>query len=93
MRVVTPTQLRAARLILGLTQQDLADAAKVARATINRYESGKAVGEGQIRLMRYAVEAAGIIFIPDGTVIGGVSTFGGVGTRFQAQQTLQDVEK
>ncbi|RYB04463.1 helix-turn-helix transcriptional regulator [Lichenibacterium ramalinae] len=78
---MTPVQLRAARLILNMTQGDLAVAAEVSRATINRYESGVPVGAGQVRLMRFAIEAAGAVFIPDGTTVDGVVVFGGVGMR------------
>ena len=83
MLVVTPVQLRIARLLLDMTQSDLAAAAAVARATVHRYESGMVVGEGQVRLMLYAVEAAGIVFVPDGTLVDGVALFAGVGMRSQ----------
>lgn len=78
---MTPVQLRAARLMLGLTQDDLARSAKVSRATVNRHEAGKGVGEGQLLLMRRAVEDAGVVLVPDGAMVGGVAVHGGVGLR------------
>ncbi len=78
---MTPVQLRAARLMLDLTQDDLARVAKVSRATVNRHESGKGVGEGQLLLMRRALEDAGVVIVPDGSMIDGVPVFGGVGVR------------
>ena len=78
-----PIQLRMARILLNMSQSDLAEAATVARATINRYESGKTVGPGQIRLMRIAVEAAGVSFIPDGTEVAGTPIFDAIGMRFK----------
>ena len=73
---MTPVQLRVARMMLDLTQDELAQAAKVSRATVNRHESGKGVGEGQLLLMR-----RGVVIVPDGATLGGVAVFGGVGLR------------
>lgn len=78
---MTPVQLRAARLMLGMTQDDLARAAKVSRASVNRHESGTGVGEGQTLLMRRALEDAGIVFLADGTVVEGMAVYDGVGLR------------
>ena len=78
---MSPAQLRVARLLLDLTQGDLAASASVSRATVNRFESGAAVGVGQVRLIRHAIEAAGVVVIPDGTVVDGVAVYGGVGLR------------
>src|SRR3954465_12254390 len=38
---LTPAQCRAARALLGWTQQQLADAARVARATVRDFEGGR----------------------------------------------------
>ncbi len=84
-RIVSPNQLKAARLLLRMTQEDLAQAAKVARATVNRHESGKAIGEGQIRLMQYALEAAGVVFIPARTMIDGRPIQDGIGMLIEDQ--------
>ncbi|RYB04321.1 helix-turn-helix transcriptional regulator [Lichenibacterium ramalinae] len=78
---MTPVQLRAARLMLGWTQDELAKAAKVSRASVNRHESGTGVGEGQTLLMQRALEDDGIVLLPDGAVVEGVPVFGGVGLR------------
>lgn len=79
--MLTPVQLKAARLLLSWTQDDLAAAAAVGRATVNRHESGKVVGEGQVRLMRHALEAAGVVLIPGGTMVDGVVIHHGIGLR------------
>lgn len=78
---MTPTQLRLARMLLDMTQSDLAIAAEVSRATIHRYESGSPIGAGQLRLLKLAIETAGAVVIPDGTVIDGIPVYGGVGLR------------
>ncbi len=64
---ISAGQLRAARGLLGWSQTDLAEAAKVGRATIADFESGKrepyprTIGE-----LRAALEAAGIVFTNGG---------------------------
>ena len=80
-RGVTSVQFRAVRLILDLTRGQLADAKKVGRATINRFEIGVTVGEEQVSSMRHAIEAAGAVLIPDGTVVDEVTVYGNVGMR------------
>jgi hypothetical protein len=67
--------------MLAWTQDDLAKAAKVSRASVNRHESGAGVGEGQTLLMRRALEDAGVVLLPDGAMVEGTPVFGGVGLR------------
>lgn len=38
---LTPAKLKAARALLGITQEDLAAKSKVAPATVNGYETGR----------------------------------------------------
>lgn len=72
MQAITPAQIRAARAILRITAQELADAAEVGVATIRRAEDDKA---GQVTskvvtaAIQRALEAEGIAFITheDGT--------------------------
>ena len=61
--MLSANQLRAARGLLGWSQTDLSTAAKVGRATIADFESGKR--EPYVRtldVLRSALEAAGVEF-------------------------------
>ena len=62
-------QCRAARYLLNLSQQDLAEAAGIARSTITEFERGaRAPTPGTLTAMRSALEAAGVEFIdPNGS--------------------------
>lgn len=62
---ITPPQLRAARALVGWSQQQLAEKALVGVATIRRFEAGASQGMGplQQRGLRQALEAAGVVFI------------------------------
>lgn len=68
---ISPAQLRAARGLLGWSQDDLARQARVGRATIADFESGKrdpyarTLGE-----LRTAIEAAGVEFLENGCGLG-----------------------
>ena len=62
---LTRDQLRAARILLHLRQDELAALAKVGVATIRRFEGGQDVGELYLDAMRRAVEQAGAILIND----------------------------
>lgn len=65
--MTTPEQIRAARAILGLSQPDIANAAKVSTMTIKRAEgSGKpGASADAIAAIRAALEAAGVEFIAE----------------------------
>ena len=66
MSEVSAGQLRAARGLLGWSQSDLADAAKVGRATIADFEAGKRAPYARtLSDMRAALEAAGVEFIAE----------------------------
>lgn len=56
------TQCKMARAALGWGVRDLAAAAKVATATVARFEHGDELKERTIEAMRSAMEAAGVIF-------------------------------
>lgn len=65
---ITGAQLRAARALLRWTAADLAKSAGIGLATVKRAEAVD--GEppttgGNLRLMRLALEAAGVEFIPE----------------------------
>jgi transcriptional regulator with XRE-family HTH domain len=67
--MIKPEQIRAARALLRLEQQDLARRAKVSVATVRRLEAENgdaAVAPGTLNTVQHALEAAGAEFIPDG---------------------------
>jgi transcriptional regulator with XRE-family HTH domain len=62
--MINAAQLRAARGLLGWSQTDLADAAKVGRATIADFESGKREPYRRtLDDLQSALENAGVIFL------------------------------
>lgn len=66
---VTADQIRAARALLNLKQDELAKRARVSIATIRRVESAgymTLVASGTMDEIRHALEDAGIEFIEDG---------------------------
>jgi predicted transcriptional regulator len=71
--MTTPEQIRAARAILGLSQPDVASAAKVSTMTIKRAEgSGKpGASADAVTAIRNALEAQGVEFLAAGQVAKG----------------------
>ena len=66
MTAISAAQLRAARGLLGWSQVDLATAAKIGRATIADFESGKRDPYARTLVeLRDALEAAGVIFVAE----------------------------
>jgi transcriptional regulator with XRE-family HTH domain len=64
---MTPEQCKAARAMAGLSQQALADAAKVAKATVTAFERGnRKPYERTLTDMQSALVAHGVQFTPDG---------------------------
>lgn len=64
---MTPEQCRAARALAGMSQQDLADAAEVAKATIANFETGnRKPYKRTLGALQAALEAKGVHFTPDG---------------------------
>jgi transcriptional regulator with XRE-family HTH domain len=63
---ISAEQCRAARAILGWSQDQLASASSVAKATIANFEAGKrAPYDRTLADMQAALEAAGVVFIPE----------------------------
>lgn len=58
-----PVQCQMARVALGLGVRDLAALAKVAPATVSRFEAGEKLKERTVLDIKATLEAAGIIFI------------------------------
>ena len=71
--MTTPEQIRAARAILGLSQPDVASAAKVSTMTIKRAEgSGKpGASADAVEAIRKALEAHGVEFLELGQAASG----------------------
>lgn len=71
---ITSAQIRAARGLLDISQQELADLSKVSLRTIVQVERGsKPASESIAQALALSLEAAGIEFIPENG--------GGVGVR------------
>lgn len=69
MKNITPGQLRAARALLKLTAENVADAARIGVASVRRAESNDGDGLGVTPVVeaaiRMALESAGVIFIDE----------------------------
>jgi len=64
--MIEPRQCRAARALLGWTQEDLAERAEIARITIRKFEAGITnPHRATQRALQAAFENAGITFIDD----------------------------
>lgn len=64
---MTPEQCKAGRALANMSQQDLADASEVARATIANFETGnRQPYKRTLKALQVAMEARGVIFTPDG---------------------------
>jgi transcriptional regulator with XRE-family HTH domain len=80
--MITATQLRAARALLGVGQRQLAELSGLSVPTIQRMEASGGVVRGNVdSLMKLvaALDTAGIELIGDGTASGG----GGRGVRLK----------
>jgi transcriptional regulator with XRE-family HTH domain len=80
--MITATQLRAARALLGIDQRALAELSGVSVPTIQRMEASDGVVRGNVDSLTKvvgALEAAGLELIKEGTV----SAVGGRGVRLK----------
>src|ERR1017187_1569178 len=74
---IAPTQVRAARALLGWNQRELAEKAKVAASTVADFERGKHTPvPNNLDALRAALEAGGVSLLPGGAVIGPKRTLG-----------------
>lgn len=66
--MITSRQVRAARALLGWTQETLADKSLVALTALKRVESERApaVRDGTREAVRKALETAGVVFLSSG---------------------------
>lgn len=70
--LITSEQCRAGRAILGWSQDQLASASKVAKATIANFEAGKRTPyDRTLQDMREAMETAGVVFQAAGEMVEG----------------------
>jgi predicted transcriptional regulator len=74
---ITPAQCRAARGLVGWTQQQLAEQASIGTVAVHQFEAGTSQPRrATLNVVRRAFEAAGVEFIdPNG---------GGAGVRFRS---------
>jgi transcriptional regulator with XRE-family HTH domain len=71
--MISPSQIRAARALIGISQTDLADMAGVGVATIRRIEAavGRVSGNALTLLrLQKALEAKGLVFIDQDEKLG-----------------------
>ena len=88
--MIKPDQIRAARALKDLSQQDLADMTGLSRPSINLIEKGKSDPRASnLEAIQQALEAAGVVFLSE-------TDSDGVGVRLKklpAQIDLEDAIK
>ena len=64
--MISPSQCKAARALLGLTQPQLARASDLGLSTVVDFERGRRkVSDAAVQALKVALEEAGIIFIDE----------------------------
>jgi transcriptional regulator with XRE-family HTH domain len=76
---LTQAQCRAARALLDWTQEDLANATALSAVSIRAFERGADMRESNRKLLRFALERAGVEFIDENG--------GGSGARLKERET------
>lgn len=63
---ITPEQIRAARVVVGLGVRELAEQAGMTPFTVTRFETGKGrMHPNNLAKVRTVLEQAGVTFLPD----------------------------
>lgn len=70
--MITAEQYRMARAALGWGVRDLAKKAKVSTSTIVRLEAGEGAWTTTVERVKKALEAAGVVFVPENGGAAGV---------------------
>lgn len=65
-----PIHCRAARGLLGLSQEELGKLATCGRMTVKKFEASESIRDGNKRLIRESLEKLGIVFINEGDASG-----------------------
>lgn len=64
--MISPEQCRAARALVGMSQDQLASEAKVGNSTVRNFEAGRSIPvTNNIDAIERALEARGVRFIPE----------------------------
>lgn len=64
--MLTPEQCRAARALLDWTQKDLSERVSISPVSIRAFEKGGEMRDANMKLIRFTLEAAGVVFLDDG---------------------------
>lgn len=88
---MTREQLRAARILLHLDQEQLASDANMGIATLRRYEGGHKIGPLRLKALREAIERAGAVLISGASDVAGGAT--GVGVALLPTDRLPEVTR
>lgn len=78
---LTPTQSRAARALLGWSQEQLAEASLVSAMSVRRFERGEPVRGVLVAAMRRTMEDAGVRLLGPGSLCDGEAVEVGVALR------------
>ena len=78
METITRDQIRAARMLLNISQDELSKAAGVGVATVRRFELGQNIRGAQLQAILRALLDAGVLVIEDGAMVDGVEVSIGV---------------
>ncbi len=86
---LSASRLRAARALAELDQKALAELSNVSLSTIARFEAG--TGRAQLSplhgtAIRRALEEAGIVFLLEGEIVGGIALKNGVAQRMKGRR-------